>query len=328
MNMISKLKRIFTHLLNVKKQALLILTLSSLAHLQAQNTTVPSLLGSYNIITWNNVQLGSEIQGRALIGGSLTVNNSTQIGANSPIPISQTDYSLAVYGGINSNGSLNVQSGSILSRLPSSAQFNMNSHGTVVTGQAAWNSFAPAASLSTIQSEFKTASQYWDTLTPTGTVTTDPNNFTISGNGSACSVVDLTAAQLDSAHGITLSANGSNILIINVTGSTILLNANFLGASNTAATKVIFNFVDATSITFSTKVEGSIVAPYAAVTTSNGFDGCLVASSLTTTGAADATLITATSSIPLPASTPEPNSLIMLVGGLCALVLFRRFRIQ
>ena len=139
-------------------------------------------------------------------------------------------------------------------------------------------------------------------------------NATPGANGVA--VFDVTAAQLAAIPSYQINLNGATSVIFNVSGSSLNWNANY-ESSDAADTKIIWNFYQATSLTFNTLIGGTVLAPDAAVTNNNQIDGTLVANSWTGQGELHEYGFTGT----LPTSTttvavPEPAALVLLIGGL------------
>jgi hypothetical protein len=76
----------------------------------------------------------------------------------------------------------------------------------------------------------------------------------------------------------------------------------------------LWNFYDATSLTFGTEFGGTVLAPFAAVTNNNAIDGTLVANSLTQNG--EIHLDAYKGVIPGAVATPEPSVLALFGAGL------------
>jgi choice-of-anchor A domain-containing protein len=182
-------------------------------------------------------------------------------------------------------------------------------------------------------------------------------NGTVSGSGAltlqgtgAIDIFSLTGAQLSAATSLSLSVPTGATVIVNVTGdgsTPITFHSNiFFPGSGTTTTldKVLFNFTNATPLTIANAgIEGSILAPFSAVTGSNAnVEGNLIAATISgssfevhdlTHGIAPGqpgyppgglTPFDGT----LPTAVPEPSSLAM--GGVAALAglacLWRRRR--
>jgi hypothetical protein len=106
------------------------------------------------------------------------------------------------------------------------------------------------------------------------------------------------------------------------------------------ADAVLWNFVNATGLTFPNEIGGSILAPFASVTNDGPIDGTLVADSYSGDGELhshpytgtlpDGTVAPATlnttflNTAGASTSVPEPGSLILLATGLAAMAAFRR----
>ncbi len=289
------------------------------APIHAAPLSIGEMIQRYNIITTGNATLAKEIEGRTWVGGTATIPQTIQFGFNTVIPVS--DYSLIAGNGIISNSVQNVNQGSVLTRLPTTVQFNMNSQGVVRTGEAAYSAFQADVgwTTATLAAGFSSLSSQLDAMLVNGTVNaSDFNNFTITGNSSsAISVVDINATSLAAARGITLAPNGSQLVIVNVHGTSGTFQANFLGGSLAAARNFLWNFVDATSVNLSgPRWNGTVLAPFADVNAQRGIEGGMFSSGLTLSDEAHYR--------PLVTVIPEPSTLGLVAAGL--LLLLRRRR--
>jgi hypothetical protein len=139
-----------------------------------------------------------------------------------------------------------------------------------------------------------------------------------------------------------LNLDGATTVIINVSvdGCTTSSNCvlampsglNFLNPTGYAET-VLWNFVNATGLAFSTQFGGTVLAPNAAVTANANIDGTVVAASLSAPGAEihsypfSGTLPDGTvTSTGTSTAAPEPASLAVIGSGMAALGWVRRRR--
>lgn len=242
----------------------------------AATLSIGEMFQRYGVISIGNFTMNKETEGRVFTYGTLNIPTSLQIGFNTTIPVS--DFSVAAFGGVQGSGNVQINQGSVLYRNTASPtpNFNMNSGGTIQSGTTAWNNFESTIgwTQSTLLSSMQSVSSMLAGKVPDGVLNfTDPNQYHITGSGAALSVVNVTAAQLANAHGLNINPNGSGLLVINVTGSSVHIHANYLGGSIGAAQRIFWNFIDATSVTSVERIAGSSLSPFANVNLQKGSEG-------------------------------------------------------
>jgi choice-of-anchor A domain-containing protein len=245
-----------------------------------------NLLQEFDVVDFTNFSENSDVEGRAVIGGSITSSNSSTFYTkpNGALGVAPPAWSysmpaLTVYGAINQ--SLNINNGGSVyyGSLGSGKTINYNGGGSHVT--------SVPLTMSTIQSAAMSLETQLAALTTNSTVNaSDANNVTFNASGTTA-VFSISASALKTWHGLTLNIGSATSVIINVTGATTLdlssigLNLNSGFTSNQQ--KIIWNFETATSL----KVagwQGAIVAVDAAFTNTSAVNGAVIANSIAAQG--------------------------------------------
>lgn len=215
----------------------------------------------------------------------------------------------------------------------------------------------PASTLSSFATTFKTPltdlSKQLNTLTANSVATVSGNAVTFKATPSSSggvAVFDFTASLLNNASTVTIDlGNASSAIInVNVAGSYSFPSGLNFQSPTSYAGKVLWNFINASAITFGTEFGGSVLAPNALVTNNSPIDGTLIASAYkgngelhnysytgslsltqgsTGTGsptAGGSTSTTTAGSAQTGTAVPEPTSLLLLSGGVGALGYLRR----
>ena len=321
-------------------------------------------MSAYNLIVLGDLNSSSEVEGRTFVGGNLTGTSSNyQISSSLPAAPTGTVPALTVVGNVtggikaidNGGGALvggNVSSGFNLNGAAQTVDVggtisntNVNSN-TVVSGLGTSN---PAFVVGLTQygsamgTSMNSLSYQLGVLPNTATVSMNGTTgvFNVPAHATAPTVFTVTAAQLSAMTAIQVNTDGSNLVVINVTGTSAALSANFLGGTNNLGTSVIWNFPSATSLSFTTAWGGSVLAPLAAATTANYIQGSAVFGSLVQNGEMHIGTLGGSYSVPITpiggsstSSTssggvvvPEPGIVALMGAGLVALGLRRRRRL-
>jgi choice-of-anchor A domain-containing protein len=227
----------------------------------------------FNLFVLGDVtQSGSDTEGRMAAGGIARLTNYSVgdrlpnsrgtrddliVGGNLIFNSGQVSNGNVVYGGTGTLTNVGLPNGTAR-------------RGTVIDFAAAGQTLrANAAALAGYAANGSTSVQY-NQITLTGT---DPqvNIFTVSGAG------------LASATGVTVRVQANSLVLVNINGTADRMQNFGFSINGTDRTHILYNFYQATSLTLSgIGVEGSVLAPNAAVTFNSGqLNGTLVAASLT-----------------------------------------------
>jgi choice-of-anchor A domain-containing protein len=217
--------------------------------------TAQQILAAYNLITTGNVSTNSDVEGPAVIGGNLT--GGTFFNAHAP-----SNPAIYLYG--SQSGNLNLNSGgSLYMNGAPSGLVNYNGGGHLYSS-------GPPVPLSTFTAPLTTLSSDLAQIAQTVGNTIIGGTFNAVAGLGGMSVFDITGAELQN---VLANANinfnlgaGVTGVVVNVTGSFIEPNSTNW---NVLAQAVLFNFVDATSVTVG-NWQASILAPNAKLSIANG----------------------------------------------------------
>lgn len=305
---------------------------------------------AWNLITLGDLASSSEVEGRTFVGGTLSGNSSNYFIHGNLLPAPSTPGLIVVGDVTGGTKQLNNSSGAVVGGNVTSG-FNLNGDGQIVaiggnaqdingsngsiiaigggtSGYINANGGVVVTNLNlnpnlqntlvdgrdTMITDLKGLSTYLATLSATDTATIAYNRATFSpaSSGSSLAVFDLTPSQLDQFGEIQFNLNGFDTVIVNVSGASALLNDNFLGGTQNLGQNVIWNFYEATDLTFTTAFGGSVLAPYAHGTIYNYIQGSAVFGSLTQNG--EIHLGTYNGNYQVP-GVPEPATWLQMIAG-------------
>ena len=133
----------------------------------------------------------------------------------------------------------------------------------------------------TLQNYAQAVSAAWVALPANGTVVYKFGQIILTGSNASQNVFSLDGSKLSMANSLAINAPAGSAIILNITGTSDSLHNMGIQLSGPNASKVVYNFYQATSLTInSVKVEGTVWAANASVTLSSALlNGSVVAGS-------------------------------------------------
>lgn len=246
---------------------------------------------AYGLVVAGNANLNSSsVTGNVFVGGDFDYNNPT------------------IYGNVQTNGNLTITNpGSVSGSLTYGKSYTAPTwfkSGTQGTAPLPYDFASAHTNLSNLSDSLAVA-------TNTATLTNYYNTFTWNATSSGLNVATISTADLAKSTSFTINVGSSaSAVVLNIVGSSASWSNGL--TINGDATKVIYNFTDASAVQFSNMaVWGSVLAPDSAVTLNGGqIDGQLIADSYTGSGQINTYNFTGN----LPAATPEPGTILFGLG--------------
>ncbi|UUX95473.1 choice-of-anchor A family protein [Aquabacterium sp. J223] len=316
--------------------------------LSAQAGAVPltaeQVFEQFNLVVFGDVQSSSNTHGRSFVGGNVTggdyVHRALPASQYAGLTVLGNATQASVLGsglmvkGNTSGGQANNNNndGAVGAVLGNSTNTNFNvpsyvagtrtggqaNGGLVGAGNAKVQQYVDAMNGTDLQAVMTAASATLGALGANSSIVTLGSKavFTAAPDASGRAVFEIgdDAAFFASINEFEFNLGSATSVFINSDFAGGAINVNFLGGSAQGiATKVIWNFTDATTLSLGREWGGSILAPFAAVTNANNIEGTLVAASLTQRGQLH--VYNFTGDLPV-AAIPEPSTYALLALGL------------
>lgn len=313
------------------------LALLAAAPAAAAPLTTAEILNQYNLVVFGNMTGSSEVEGRTFVGGNLSGNSMTFFTRPNTVPASAAP-ALTVGGNV-SGGHKNINGGGNALVGGNVANMNMNGNGTLRAG----GNVTGVNSGTVLQNQAVTIPSFEATLKASSTALAALTGVAPGKNGNVglfngatpsagLAVYTTSFAYFSTISEISLGLNGADTVIINVSGEGGKLSDNVLGGPFAAAKNVIWNFHEATSLTFERQFFGSVLAPFADVKITSPIEGSLVAASMKLNAEmhlapfAGTLPGTTTGTTPGVTPVPAPAALPLLLVGLAGLAAVARRR--
>jgi choice-of-anchor A domain-containing protein len=296
-----------------------------LGFMAASTSVFAGPLNDYNLILSGDLSPSSDVHlhGKTFVGGNLKKVSIS--GSDLPSSSDSTD-TLEVVGNVDATATdLHLKHGSL-------------AYGGSLIGsvdcQSVPNCTRQVSGLSAkrdvLFAELQAESNYYKSLVSTGLVNNSDLNqskFVYSGAATDLAVFDITGASLFNSNGWDAILGSAKNIVINVSGTNINMshNVNLMGnlGNSSIYDNVLWNFYEATNITFNNRWAGSVLAVNAVIDIKNSdFDGSVAAKSYIGNGQIHDYHWSYT---PPKTNVPEPSSLLLSLFGL-GLVLLGRAR--
>ncbi|MEH3103914.1 MAG: choice-of-anchor A family protein [Sphingomonas phyllosphaerae] len=288
-------------------------------------------LHEWNLIVLGDLKSSSEVEGRTFVGGNLS-GTSSNYQIRTPAASAAQTPALTVVGDVtggtkNLTGGAtvggNVTSGFSLNGNPQTvlvggtiANTNVNQN-TVRSGQATVAGFTQALidQRDALTRSMIDLSNGLSALAANSSASIANNRATFDAvaGSNGVAVFSLAGSDLSRFGEIAFNRNGADTVIVNVSGTTIKLDDNFLGNADQLGRNVIWNFADATTVDVTTAWRGSVLAPLAKGTTGNYIQGSAVFNTMVQNG--EMHLDTYAGNFRPTAAVPEPRTWMMMLAG-------------
>jgi len=303
-------------------------------------TTAAEYLNQFNLVVFDNAQLGQDIEGRAYVGGNVT-GRSFQVNTRNADALAPSSYDeLNVGFNVSLSGNqISLQKGGDASIVGNGA-FNAEgsaapggSRGTYYiggthTGTNNFNMVQKNLGAATVMARLPADIE--STLTAASSQLAGESGTALTKTGNSLVITASDPYNVFSLDGALLSQNTligydfdiagtSDTVVVNVSGQTLNLKdkgINFGGFPDQVAqsTNVLWNFFEATSLTLGPQWLGSILAPFAQVSNQTPIEGALVARSFVQGGEMHIQPFAGTVS-----AVPLPPSLLLFISALVGL---------
>ncbi|NES94183.1 MAG: choice-of-anchor A family protein [Desertifilum sp. SIO1I2] len=236
------------------------------------------IASDYNVFVFGDMNQSSDSEGRVAVGGNATFTN---FGIGDRLPGSNgADTRLVVGGDLKYNGGQIFGGGAVVGgNVTSPVYFNCPSTCGVTQGSP--------INFSAAKQELMALSSHLGSLGTTGSTEYKWGGIHIQGSNNDLNVFTIDGSQFAKSSYLNLSGVGQNSTVVfNVLGSSVNISNFGLNLGGIDKSKVLFNFVDATSVsTTGFSFQGSVLATQAHYQFNNGnLEGTLVANSVSGSG--------------------------------------------
>jgi len=294
-------------------------------------------LKQFNVVVFGDMNTNSDVEGRTLVLGSIVGGSGTFFTRPNLAPASE--YAAVVVGGEVSGGWKNINGNGNAAIAGNAQNVNMNGGTAYIAGTAknvnGKKVTGATVSVPDIEQGLKDYSKRLTTLKPNSVTPAVKSRaeFVVTPDAAGQAVFEILdgGSFFKGINEITFVMNGADSVVINVGGLDLNIAENFLGGiGSRIASSLIWNFYEATKITFGSEFYGTVLAPYAQVQNGNAVNGTIVAESLTLRGAARQYAFNGDIAFPVPIvalpqeDVPEPATAALLLAGLAAAWALRR----
>lgn len=287
-------------------------------------------LRDFTLIATGNVTSSQEVEGSAFIGGNL-LGNGINTGVNAPF-LGPDDRSFVIAGDVLANFvHVNAGYAVVNSTTANVNRINMNSDQAIVSDSGV------AALVGAYEAEMTSQSAYFrslaaNSLSPVLGDQPAPVIFVATPDPvTGVAVFEINASLLADhrAQSVQFQRNGASSIVVNVSGASATLNANFIGdLSEDQQANTIFNFFEATGVNLNRSIFGATLAPNAEVFIGATTEGAVFARAVNlANGEIHGPNYSGILAVPIPpTAVPEPGTLVLSALGVPLVLVAARAR--
>ena len=297
----------------------------------ASSAVMAGPLSDYNLILSGDLAISGgsgHIHGKAFIGGDLKGSNP-EFGHDLNRPANKNNYTVEVAGDLNAGNNAKFFAGRVAFGGDNNLGNKYECHGGFVNNKGCIDQVAGLDAKKTdLFSQLTGESSYYKNLFSTGLVKNNDLNqskFVYSGAATDLAVFSITGASLFNSNGWDAIFGNAKNIVVNVSGTNINMthNVNLMGnlGNSSIYDNVLWNFYEASNITFNNRWAGSVLAVNAVIDIKNSdFDGSVAAKSYIGNGQIHDYHW---SYVPPKTNVPEPSGLGLGMFGLSLMLLGR-----
>ncbi|MDX1931068.1 MAG: choice-of-anchor A family protein [Capsulimonadales bacterium] len=289
----------------------------SLGSAAAQTASASNLgvANDYNLFVLEDVsQSGSDTEGRMAVGGKLTLSSYDVAslmgdGAGVHLVISTGPFEMTygrIRGSLISDGPIKLHNPTALGNVSGNGSVAFDQYGTVsgnvtygttfsnhpgsrttISGTVTRRTVSLPFSFAAVRADLHSLTDRLRSAPATGTVQVRYGGITCVGNRAGLNVFNVNGTDLANCNSLTINVPSNATAVLNVSGTNNRMrNFGFTLLGGADRTRILYNFPETTTLTFSgIGIQGSVLAPRAALTFSNGvLNGTLICKSLTGPG--------------------------------------------
>lgn len=240
------------------------------------------VINDWNLMVFGNHQLSSNVEGKVMVRG--TLSGTGDVGTRlTPANTYLGQQTLVVGGGVNV-GNIQLQAGNLRYTGSFSGNVNFNGGGNGASTPSALALANAAYAEVTGVSSFLAGQIATDTLTVPGSPS--PVNIVAHPRPDGVAIINVPGTLLSSSNvqQIDINFNGATSVIFNVTGGAVSISGgNFVGAmaDPSNASRMLWNFHQAGSVSVQRMITGAFIAPNANVTNTSTIVGVTAVNNFT-----------------------------------------------
>ncbi len=269
-------------------------------------------INDWNLMVFGNHQISSNVEGKVMVRGTLT--GTGDVGTRLTPASSYAGQTTLLVGGAVNVGNIQLQAGNLRHGGTFSGNVNFNGGGNRASSATALSTANAAYGEITGIASFLAGQSATDTISIPGSAS--PVNIVAHPRPDGVAIINIPGGLLSSSNvqQLDINFNGATSVIFNVTGTNVSISGgNFVGAmaDPANASRMLWNFHQASTISVQRMITGAFIAPNANVTNTSTIVGVTAVNNFTQNAQVHVPLYTG--------FIPAPGAMALLaMGGIVA----------